>query len=132
MKFVTLFLTIILLSACGVHSLKKQGVYQELVGQEYLNYVSDSSVNIIDVRTNSEFKKSHIKGAINISYFGGHFKKELEEAGLEVQKTTLIYCETQHRSLFVVRKLKKAGFNKIIDLDKGMMHWRKDGFPVEI
>lgn len=111
--------------------MKKEGVYQEMEGSEYLNYVTDSTVNIIDVRTHGEYEKSRIKGAINISYFGGHFKKKLKGLSFDTSKTTLIYCETQHRSLFVAKKLKKAGFNKIIDLDKGMLRWRKDGLPFE-
>ena len=111
--------------------MKKEGVYQELAGEEFLKYVTDSTVNVIDVRTHAEYKKSHIKGAINISYLGGHFKKELNELNLDTNKTTLIYCETQHRSLFVAKKLKKHGVSKIIDLDKGMMRWRKEQFPFE-
>lgn len=111
--------------------MKKSGTYKELSGKKYLNYVNDSSVNIIDVRTHAEFAKSHIKNAVNISYFGGHFKKELRALNLDTKKTTLIYCETQHRSLFVAKKLRKAGFHQIIDLDKGMMRWRKDGLPFE-
>lgn len=59
------------ISSCGIHKLKKEGVYKKLPSEEYLVYVNDSIVNIIDVRSPKKYKKSHIKGAINVSYFGG-------------------------------------------------------------
>ena len=105
------------------------GVYSELPPAEYLTFVNDTLVNIIDVRTNSGYEKTHISGAVNVSYFGGHFIEDLAALNLDTNKITLIYCETQHRSLFVAKKVYNLGFHSIIDLDKGMMHWRKKGFP---
>ena len=124
-----LFLSCLGFESCSIHKLSKKGVYKEVSSKEYLLYVNDSTVNIIDVRTAAEYQKSHIKGALNVSYFGGHFKKSLVELDLDTNRTTLIYCETQHRSLFVAKKLYKAGFKSIIDLDKGMVKWRKKGLP---
>ena len=122
---------IVLLSSCSIHKLTKEGNYKEVSAEKFLSYVNDSTINLIDVRTSAEFEKSHIKGAININYFRGHFVNDLKELNLDTSKTTLIYCETQHRSLFVARKIKKAGFSTVLDLDKGMMKWRKNGFPSE-
>ena len=122
-------ISLILVSSCSIRRLERIGVYSELAPETYQNYVEDSLVNIIDVRTESEYAKSHIEGAINISYFSGHFKRELKALEIDRQKTTLIYCETQHRSLFAAKQFYKNGFHTIIDLDKGMMHWRKNNFP---
>ncbi len=129
MKTSLIILLSILFGSCGIHSLTKQGSYIELSPEKYLVYVQDSSVNIIDVRTKKEYEKSHIQGAVNVNYFGGHFKRDLIGLNLDSTKTTLIYCETQHRSLFVAKKLKQAGFITVVDLDKGMMNWRKQNFP---
>ena len=126
--FTSLF-AIMLLSACSIRHLSKIGAYQELAPDDYIHFVNDSVVNIIDVRTVSEYEKSHIKGALNVNYFGGNFKDDLKLLMLDKNKTTLIYCETQHRSLLVAKKMYMMGFHTIIDLDKGMMHWRKIGFP---
>lgn len=112
-----------------MRKLEKKGAYVELPSDEYVNYVMDSTVNIIDVRTEKEYAKSHIPGAVNYSFVGGNFKKMLDSSSLDTAKTTLIYCETQHRSLFAAKKLYKAGFSDVIDLDKGMMRWRKDSLP---
>ena len=131
MKTGLLFLVFfaLLFSSCGLHKLKKQGVYKEVSSKEYLVYVKDSTVNIIDVRSPKEYQKSHIEGAINISYFGGHFKEEFKKLELDTTKTTLIYCQTQHRSLMVANKIYKAGFHSIIDLEKGMRVWLKEDLP---
>ena len=117
------------MSSCSISKLEKMGVYKELTSIEYIVYVTDSLVNIIDVRSPKEYKKSHIEGAINISYFGGSFKEELDKQKFDTTKTMLIYCETQHRSLFVANKLYKAGFKSIVDLEKGMRVWRKNNYP---
>lgn len=124
--YISLFFS---LASCSIGKLTKLGVYQELKPPEYLAHVGDTTVNIIDVRTLAEYNKSHIKGAVNVNYFGGSFVEDLRALNLDTAETTLIYCETQHRSLFVAKKLYKEGFHHVIDLDKGMMHWRKKGFP---
>ncbi len=104
-------------------------MYQEVSPEEFQVLTQDTSNILIDVRTVSEYQKSHIKGAINISYFGGHFKEKLEVLHLDTSKTVLIYCETQHRSLFAAKKIYRLGFHDIVDLDKGMINWRKNNFP---
>ena len=117
------------IASCSIHKLNKLGVYEEQPPAVYLSYVNDSTVNIIDVRTLAEYDKSHIRGAVNVNFFKSHFRENLRALNLDTSKTTLIYCETQHRSLFVAKKLYKEGFHNVIDLDRGMMHWRKKGFP---
>lgn len=131
MKFtyLVLFCCTVLVSSCSINRLSRKGVYKEVEPETYLNYVNDSTVNIIDVRTPGEYAKSHIKGAVNASYFGGDFKEIVDSLALDKSRTTLIYCETQHRSLFATKILYKRGYVKIVDLKKGMMHWRKMAFP---
>lgn len=128
-KFLVFLFISLIISSCSISKLKKKEVYKELPAEEYLNYVQDSSVNIIDVRTPKEYNKSHIKNAINVSYFGGKFKEKFNQLKLDSTKTTLIYCATQHRSLMVANKIYKSGFHNIIDLDKGMNAWLKKELP---
>lgn len=128
-RYYVIVFVFISLSSCSIGRLTRIGVYEEVPASDFLTYLRDSTVNIIDVRTEAEFEKSHIHGARNASYFGGNFKEDVIELNLDKSKPTLIYCETQHRSLFVAKILYKQGFSTIIDLDKGMMHWRKKGFP---
>jgi len=132
-RVVKIFFTLILLSliGCSANKLVKNGVYNELSSREYEELMKQDDINIIDVRTKSEYKKSHIKDAINASFFSGHFLDIIEEYKLDTNKVTLIYCETQHRSPSAAKRLSKVGFKKIVDLKKGMNSWRKQGFPYE-
>jgi rhodanese-related sulfurtransferase len=121
----------VLFSACSIQRLSRKGIYKELEAKEFLDLALDSNVTIIDLRTVKEFERSRIKGAVNASYFGGNFSQLIDSLHLDPTKTTLIYCETQHRSLFATKILYKKGFTQIIDLKKGMAHWRKAQFPFE-
>lgn len=117
------------LASCATnHRLTQMGIYQQVSPMVYSEYLKQD-VNIIDVRTKSEFRKTHIERAINASYLSGHFSEIVSSSQLDKAKPTLIYCETQHRSPLAANKLYKMGFKDIIDLDKGMFKWRKRGFP---
>lgn len=129
MKYLFILIATLLFSSCGINKLEKKGVYVELPASDYQQYVGDSTVNIIDVRTEKEYQESHIEGAVNASYFSGNFKQIIDTLNLNSSKTTLIYCETQHRSLFAAKILYKKGFDTIIDLDRGMRVWRKENYP---
>lgn len=132
LQFTPKILALVLLTfmmSCGIKGLERKGVYKEFDASKYAEIIVDPSVQIIDVRTGKEYEKSHINGAVNASYLSGHFEDIVDSLQLDPSKKTLIYCETQHRSLFAAKKLYKKGFNDIIDLDKGMIHWRKLNYP---
>lgn len=129
MRITFFILMVSIFSGCGIRSLSKRGAYVELPASEYEALLKDSAVHLIDVRTEKEYEKSHIEEAYNVSYLGGHFLRRFSEMNLDPSKTVLIYCETQHRSLFVARKIYRKGYKRIVDLDRGMMHWRKSGYP---
>lgn len=129
LKLFLYFSILLVISACSIQKLKEENIYKELPAKEFQTLAEDTSTIIIDVRTESEYEKSHLKNAINISYFGGHFSEKLRAMRLDTSRTVLIYCETQHRSLFVAKKIHLLGFRNIVDLDKGMVKWRKEGFP---
>lgn len=122
-------LTTLVIASCSIRRLEKMKVYQEVSAENFQEILEEDDINIIDVRTRSEYEKTHIEGAVNASYFSGHFDELVDSLNFDKSKKTLIYCETQHRSLFAAKKLYKAGFKTIVDLDKGMLHWRKNDFP---
>ena len=125
---IILALILVSLNACSISKLAKTGAYKEVSALVFDSLILQTNVNIIDVRTKSEYSKSHIKGAQNASYLSGKFSTIISNLNLDTTNLTLIYCETQHRSLFAAKKLARLGFKKIVDLDRGMMYWRKQGF----
>ncbi len=113
--------------------LAKTGKFEELFAPEYKQSLESSgNYNLIDVRSAGEYESGHIDGAVNISYFGGHFMDHLDSLNLDKNRPMYIYCETQHRSPIVAKKMVKQGYVKVIDLDKGFSKWKKQGFPMVV
>lgn len=100
---------------------KCEAYQQEL--QNRSNYL------IVDVRTPAEYRKGHLKDAINISYFGGEYGKYVDT--LDKKKPVFIYCETQHRSPLAAKIMRKKGFSEVIDLTGGFIKWEKAKLPIE-
>tara|TARA_R110002126_G_scaffold165373_1_gene313236 strand:- start:1542 stop:1925 length:384 start_codon:yes stop_codon:yes gene_type:complete len=66
---------------------------------------------ILDVRTNSEYRKSHIEGSVNISL--GTIRERYIE--LDSTKTYITYCSHGLRSVKVKNILKDKGFKKVFN-----------------
>lgn len=66
---------------------------------------------ILDVRTVSEYRKSHIEGSINISL--GTIRERYIE--LDSTKTYITYCSHGLRSVEVKNILKDKGFKKVFN-----------------
>lgn len=116
--------------SCSGWKHNKNFNYYELACNEFDNKLKDakSSYILIDVRTPKEYKKSHMDGALNISYFGGGFSEKTDS--LNNNHTVFMYCQTQHRSPLAARILKKKGFKTIYDLKGGFMRWENQRMPV--
>ena len=75
------------------------------------------SVQVLDVRTEKEYKRGHISDSINIDYYGSQFKKQLDK--LDKNTTWLVHCRSGVRSGKSLGILKSLGFKSIIHLDGG-------------
>ncbi|MDO3695512.1 rhodanese-like domain-containing protein [Wenyingzhuangia sp. chi5] len=82
------------------------------------------NVQLIDVRTPSEFKSGHIKGAKNIDVFSSEFKQKINE--LDKSKATYIYCRSGQRSQKALKIMLKEDFENIHDLKGGYMTWKSN------
>lgn len=89
-----IIITIIILISCGCKIQKST---------ELENIINSNNYIIIDVRTNEEYKESHLKGSINIPY------DEINE-DLDKNKTILVYCQSGRRSKIAYDKLNSLGF----------------------
>ena len=72
--------------------------------------LEENNYIVVDVRTNEEYKESHVKGSINIPY------DEIDEnTDLDKTKTIMVYCKSGVRSNKAYNTLKELGYN-VIDL----------------
>ncbi len=88
----------------------------------YAQAISGNKVQLVDVRTSSEFNSGHIKNAINIDFFNAsNFQKSFEK--LNKDKPVYVYCRSGARSFKAAKKLVDMGFTQIYDLQGGYMRW---------
>ncbi|SHG50761.1 rhodanese-like domain-containing protein [Winogradskyella jejuensis] len=78
-------------------------------------------VQLVDVRTSSEYEQIHIKDAQNIDFNSPTFDDDVER--LDKNKPVVLYCKGGSRSAKCAKKLKAAGFKKIYELEGGLSKW---------
>ncbi len=83
---------------------------------------------IIDVRSVSEYKNGHIKGAKNTPL--SEFSASLDGYVKFKDKPILVYCNSGRTAISALRQLKKAGFENINNLEGGIIAWREANLPV--
>jgi phage shock protein E len=77
---------------------------------------------VLDVRTTDEYKAGHIPNTTQIDVLKKEeFKAQI--AGLDKNKTYLLYCRSGKRSKDAMNIMKEMGFTKLYDLDGGFSHW---------
>ncbi len=91
-------------------------------------YTAGRSFIIIDARPQSDYLRSHIKGAISIPFY------DIDGAvGLLPKDLWIIfYCVCPHAlSGKAADALKAAGYDKVAVLDEGFFFWQNKGYPSE-
>ncbi len=89
---------------------------------------SDVPVQILDVRTFTEWQSAHIQNAINIPVF--HLARRVKELPFDRQDPVVVICLSAHRSIPAVRLLKRLGYENVKQLKGGMRCWHK--LPADI
>ncbi len=84
-------------------------------------------LQVIDVRSPSEWEEGHIPGAIHI------FLPELREkaARLAKRKPVAVYCDTGYRASIGASLLQQAGFQAVSNVPGSWQAWKKAKFPIE-
>jgi rhodanese-related sulfurtransferase len=90
----------------------------------------EKNLQLIDVRTEGEFTRGHIKFAKNIDWFNANFISELNK--LDKTKAVYLYCQSGGRSASALKKLQDLGFKEVYDLEGGFLAWQKSNKKSEI
>ena len=124
-QFIFVFLIAIsIITSCSqpkneIQTVSPQEVYDAVYNK------SNSSLQIVDVRTAEEYGVSHLKDAQNICVTEADFKEKVKT--LDKDKPVYVYCKSGGRSAKASKILADLGFTKIYDLDGGITAWEKDG-----
>ncbi|WP_347373120.1 rhodanese-like domain-containing protein [Aequorivita sp. Q41] len=108
-------ITVLFFTAC-----QDKSVAQEIhlvSPQEFQEAIISKKVQLVDVRTPSEFEAGHFENAININIAETYFITEVEKLNLETP--IFIYCQSGKRSAKAALILKDVGFKEIYDLKGG-------------
>ena len=89
----------------------------------------DKGYIVIDARDQYEYKKGHIKGAINISR--GLMEWVIEKEIADKNTNILIYCVSGGRSCLAANQMQKMGYKNVVNMHALFTDWVKVGYPVE-
>ncbi|MBT2582620.1 MBL fold metallo-hydrolase [Planococcus sp. ISL-109] len=98
------------------------GSYPSIKPAEAKRLLDDEKVNIIDVRSASEWNEGHIEGAQHIML--GTLMEHLEE--VPTDKPVAVQCGSGVRSAIGVTVLKSNGFEEVLNLTGGYAQWVKE------
>ena len=96
------------------------GDYKSLSVEEFKEFIADSNVQLVDVRTAEENAAGAIPGSLNIDVMKGH--EELA-ATLDPERPVALYCRSGRRSEKAAWVLKKVFFKNVVDLKGGYNAW---------
>ena len=74
---------------------------------------------LLDIRTEEEFEEAHIENSINIPLQSLLYN--IDELQDYDEKDIVVYCRSGHRSITACNLLSMEGFNKIYNLEKGII-----------
>lgn len=95
----------------------------------YKEAIAAKNIQVLDVRTATEFNGGHIKHALQANWLD---PKEFADRTQHLDKNlpVYVYCQAGGRSASAQSALEAKGY-KVINLEGGMSNWKMNGFPVE-
>ncbi len=83
---------------------------------------------VVDIRETSDWDTGHIAGAKHIAL--AQFDKRLSEIEKYKSRPVIVCCASGNRSTGACAQLKKAGFEKPMNLTGGLGAWSSAGLPL--
>lgn len=101
----------------------------ELDAEKFSQKVSDTTVQLLDVRTSKEYNTGHLKHALQADWNQqDQFRERVQS--LDKQKPVYVYCLVGGRSSAAAQWLRQQGFT-VYNLQGGINAWKKANKPVE-
>ncbi len=93
---------------------------------ELADLMGREAVDVIDVRDLSEWESGHIAGSRNIPL---ETLRDDPEEFLVPGKALVFICKKGVRSLAAAKLAERFGYERVHNLDGGMLEWQRVGFP---
>lgn len=88
--------------------------------------LADGDAVLIDVREPDEWQQGHVPGATHIPLA----QLSARLAGLPRDRDILLVCRSGNRSGVAQDLLARAGFERAINVQGGMLAWQRHGLPI--
>ena len=116
------------IASCGQQGGKKNS-YINADNETFDKLIQAENAQVIDVRTPQEFAQGFIPNATNMNVNGSEFASQAET--LDKKQPVYVYCRSGGRSVTASKKLKAMGFEKVYNLEGGIMSWQGAGYEVK-
>ena len=121
-KLIFLFMTVMLLTACGQAKENDQGAaYMNITAEEAKEIMdNEEGYVILDVRTQEEYDQGHIPGAMLIP--NTEIEARAEDELPDKNQLILVYCRSGNRSKKAAEILVELGYTNIKEFG-GIIDW---------
>ena len=89
---------------------------------------STQNAVLLDVRTEEEFAKEYIEGALLANWNGSDFQRRID--AIDKSAPVFVYCLSGGRSSSAAAAMRKQGFKEVYELQGGILKWKSAGLPV--
>ena len=110
-----------------VTTIDEVAVVSPTEGNQLLD-ASPAGLVVLDVRTPAEFAEGHLPDAVNIDVQAPDFRDQVGQ--LDRGAPVLLYCRSGNRSATARQVMAEMGFERIADVDGGIVAWQEAGLPV--
>lgn len=108
------------LDASVVYEFTRQSNKSDILGQDLI---------ILDVRSSREYRRGHIRKALNFDYLDPDFNINIRQ--LDKARSYIVCAEGSSRSMKAIEVLQKNGFVDLSIMTGGMLEWSMQDFPLE-
>lgn len=133
-KIVACFILLsIFFESCAQNKVNIPNAIKEISGtlnaSSFKEAISKPGIQVLDVRTATEFKEGHLKHALQANWLD---QKEFLDRTQHLNKSVpvYVYCQAGGRSASAQESLIKNGY-VVVNLEGGMSNWKMNGLPVE-
>ena len=113
-------------------ALLPMGCAERMARQELLSRIeAGTAPTIVDVRSHSEYRASHVPGALHVPFYAMLGGVDSLPAGASSDEPIVVYCEHGPRAGIARAQLWFASDRPVRFLEGHMTAWKGEGLPVE-
>ncbi len=99
---------------------------EEISADEVAHRMENGALQVVDVRTSTEWGEGHIPGSVNVPL--GRLPEGVENLPADVP--LVVHCNTGPRAMVALAALRAQGLDPVLHLEGDMAGWKSQGRPV--